>query len=383
MTSFDQYQMQRKNVDRVKEIDGIRGWAALCVLIFHLTWELFGAVEHGFRSHIMKALFDGPLAVYIFFVLSGDALSLSFLSNSTQSMSRIIIKRYFRLTGPIFFSSLCVYCFMKLGLIFNADASRIVHREDWLGSVLLFKPNLYHLFTYSLYGVFKTPTDDLNYNPYLWPMGIELVGSLLVFAFGHVYHELKSPFLVLASVALLLGLLGSPYSLFFGGMCIGLARQRQLFYKAKNNFLLSSAFSLCLSLTLLFDAFAPNTLTEKIYSRIVMAFVIVLSIYFLKPATNFMKNSLSQFLGRISFPLYFMQFPIIASWSSWMILHWGFAVGQQASTYPIIGSSFIIIVGVSIAVERIEQKYLHFIDQKVKLLLKDDKNIFSEIETKN
>src|SRR5262245_41931407 len=70
---------RRRVHERVHEIDGVRGWAALSVLFFHLFWELFGGVVPAFRSSILRFWLDGPLAVYIFFVLSGDALSWPFL----------------------------------------------------------------------------------------------------------------------------------------------------------------------------------------------------------------------------------------------------------------------------------------------------------------
>lgn len=50
----------------------------MSVLIFHLAWELFGAVVPAFRTPALRFVLDGNLAVCVFFVLSGDALSLGF-----------------------------------------------------------------------------------------------------------------------------------------------------------------------------------------------------------------------------------------------------------------------------------------------------------------
>src|SRR5690242_4690965 len=108
---------------RVHEIDGVRGWAALSVVVFHLFWELFGGEVPTFRSAALRFWLDGPLAVYVFFVLSGDALSWPFFaSGDARILDRTVVKRYFRLAIPIFYSSLLCFLLMRAGLTFNHQA---------------------------------------------------------------------------------------------------------------------------------------------------------------------------------------------------------------------------------------------------------------------
>ena len=107
---------------RIGEIDGVRGWAALCVLLFHLVWETFGNLFPLIKVPYLKLFFDGPMAVYVFFILSGDALSSGYIRSLNKNLIyKLIIKRYFRLLGPILLSCLIVYFLLYFHLTFNID----------------------------------------------------------------------------------------------------------------------------------------------------------------------------------------------------------------------------------------------------------------------
>jgi peptidoglycan/LPS O-acetylase OafA/YrhL len=83
-----------KNI-RLKYLDGVRGWAALSVLIFHSSWELFGRVLPRLRTISFPLLNNGPLAVYIFFVLSGFVLSVGYLrTNDLELVRKLALRRY-------------------------------------------------------------------------------------------------------------------------------------------------------------------------------------------------------------------------------------------------------------------------------------------------
>ena len=128
---------------RLYEIDGVRGWASLVVLIFHLSWEVFGVIFPAYRSYYFKFFLDGPLAVYVFFVLSGDALSSSFvMKENYRSLAKLVLKRYFRLTGPILLSCIFAYFILKQGFAFNSIAAKVVGRPDWLGVFLPFEASV-------------------------------------------------------------------------------------------------------------------------------------------------------------------------------------------------------------------------------------------------
>ncbi|MGC8493809.1 MAG: acyltransferase family protein, partial [Syntrophobacteraceae bacterium] len=190
------------NKERLHELDGIRGWAAFVVLIFHLSWCTFGNVHTVYTANWLKMPMDGGLAVLIFFVLSGDALSYPYLSTMrTSYLDRVLLKRYFRLSLPIFISCLAVYVLMKARLTYNAQAGMIVH-SVWLENFIPFRPSLFGLLQYSLCGVFFNNGIQI-YDPFLWPMGIELLGSVILFGYLYLFKRLSRPMFVNISLILL------------------------------------------------------------------------------------------------------------------------------------------------------------------------------------
>ncbi len=60
---------------RIGALDGLRGWAALVVVVFHFTWEMWGVHFPVFRQ-FPASLINGQLAVSIFFTLSGYVLTV-------------------------------------------------------------------------------------------------------------------------------------------------------------------------------------------------------------------------------------------------------------------------------------------------------------------
>ncbi len=355
---------------RLYEIDGIRGWAALVVLMSHLTYETFGAVRSEFQSPILRTLLDGNLAVYVFFALSGDALSLCYTRLDGRGIEpKMIVKRYFRLAGPIVFSCIVVYLLMKLGLTYNKTAASIVHSGDWLGGFLSFDPSLLHAIKTGLIGVFASGYLDLSYNPFMWPMAPELAGSFLVFSLGIVYPKVKRPTVILAVLAVYLGILGSLYALFLFGILLGRLRAAGLFARLQtlryNGILTAGAIVAILVL--------DTTARAKFLGldpQILVASGAVWTIYSSKALTSLMRTRLSRFVGKISFPVYFMQFSVIVSWTSWAIVAGESTPGSiWFSPYAIIASSVVIIIGLASAVEVAEAWYLRKIDGVIKSIL--------------
>ncbi|MGA8614913.1 MAG: acyltransferase family protein, partial [Xanthobacteraceae bacterium] len=165
------------DAERLFELDGLRGWASFSVLLFHIFCEIFGTLIPSLRGILPVAFMNGHLAVAVFFVLSGEALSVPYWKSGSRAyILRQIAKRYPRLTIPVFFSGLIVFLLWKAGLVLSGQAAPMV---NWL-SDLPFTPNLSDLFHYSFFGVYGLDTPH-PYNPLLWTMRIEIFGSFIVF----------------------------------------------------------------------------------------------------------------------------------------------------------------------------------------------------------
>jgi len=163
-------------VQRLKFLDGLRGWGAVFVLLYHVFCDGL-PVDAIFVDHLRFLVpLNGTLAVLIFFVVSGFSLSVRYLSDGdVRSWSMITAARYLRLAIPIFAACLAVHLVMVLGLV--APASE---RLPVLSASFNFDPTIGHLLKFAFFDVFFNFNMLDTYIGPLWTMSVELVGSFVV-----------------------------------------------------------------------------------------------------------------------------------------------------------------------------------------------------------
>jgi peptidoglycan/LPS O-acetylase OafA/YrhL len=299
----------------------MRGWAALSVLFFHVFWESFGATFPEFRSPIFNFIFHGKLAVYVFFILSGDALISPYLkSKDIGIIQQTALKRYIRLTVPILLSCMLSYSVMQLNLNHNVEAARILHREDWLGMFMQFDASLPDLLSQSLYGVYFNFSKYDSYNPFLWTMSLEMLGSLMVFIFALQVNTLRKPALTAAAIAGLLVLAKSYYALFFVGISFALLRSSGFFERLKASGVCVAASWLLIALVV-YSCFRSASIDSDGHrTNLLRSIALVLAIHCNAWVIAALSSRLSRFLGRVSFPLYLVHFSILTSLTSYLVI---------------------------------------------------------------
>jgi peptidoglycan/LPS O-acetylase OafA/YrhL len=355
-----------KPPDRLNDIDGSRGWAALIVLVFHLTWETFGIKFPQYRLPYLKFFLDGPLAVYVFFVLSGDALSNGFIRTANQrSLAKLAVKRYFRLAGPILLSCIIVYALMRFNLTFHAKAAGVVGRPDWLGTFLPFEPNFGSMLRYATLKVFTAHSVENSYNAFLAPMSIELYGSFFIFSALAAIKFMKRPVVSISLLAFYLWVLGSYYSLFLIGLLFSILRQQGQFKIIKASRGAVAAYPILIFVILL--DFALETLSFKPpQASIIMAGLVVFAAYSNDALCKFFSNPLSSYLGRISFPLYISHFAVLVSYTSWAIIYFNASGQLDFEHAAFIAVTSLLLAGAAAeVVTRIEKIYLRQLDAAV------------------
>ena len=265
-------------------------------------------------------MFDGRLAVYIFFVLSGDALSFSYFNGGGErSVVKLVLKRHSRLSIPIATICVSILLLANFGCVLNVKAAAIVHSEHWLGSFPAAPFTILRYFNYSMWRVYIDNIDSEKIDPFLWTMHFELAGSLFVFFLllirRHIAH-----FNVIVLVVSFLFLINknlSAFGCFTFGVLFGEFRVRIGFLK-KFSFsnVVWPAMLLCLA--------AIDGVTQwkgLLYDRkAFFAVPIVFAAYSCAPLCSFLNSRLSQILGVLSFPIYLVQYPVIISFTSWTIL---------------------------------------------------------------
>jgi len=350
---------------RNREIDGIRGWAAVAVLSFHLLGEMFRPNFPELRIGVLKPFLGGDLAVYVFFILSGDALSISFFRNyDGKIVSKIAIKRYFRLTVPILLSCFVVYILMKLNLVYSHDAAIILNNEPWLGSFVNFDPDIFRLIRFSLIDVYQSNLNTRTFNPFLWTMPIEMYGSVLVFLLLYSWRYLKNPLVVLWIVALFTFFLGSPLSLFFFGVIFGNMRKNDFFSKLS----FSKTWQATSHVTVLVIAIFVSLVSYSSYIVHIPMLVSLIATFCFYSNTKwkkFFNLKLSVFLGDVSFPLYLMHFPVIISVMSWLVIYSkdNIKAGNLMTVLSIFVIGFVLSFILAFILRMIEKRVMISIDK--------------------
>lgn len=350
---------------RVTSLDGLRGIAAFIVIISHLVAGFFpilyfgaeGRTDAALQDAIARSplfvLYSGTFAVYVFFVLSGFVIAAS-TAKTTCRFPLLVITRYLRLTVPIL-ASVC-FAFV-LSRIFSGSPQRAadIVGHWWLG--FMYQPPdppFSAVLREASYSIYLTGLS--YYNNVLWTMRIELAGSVAIYAvYLLIAKSIRVPALVFIAL-LCFAIQQWPSNLlgFFLGALIYEARARG---KMVQNSPLGAAL-LLIGLFLGGLPFAPaeGTVYESISSfvgifspafstvRVIGAAALLLGIFMWKKSGAVFDSRLPQFLGRISFSLYLVHFPLLCIGLS--ELYWRFG---QSGPVPMT-LAIICYVSATIAV---------------------------------
>lgn len=330
--TIERQKTEKRN--RIIFLDGIRGWASAIVLFSHLyvfmvaTFQntprfdrerLIGDISsHYYLDIVIGVLFrfftDGSLAVQIFFVLSGFALSASLIGKKIDRLRTLIATRYFRLMLPILITSMLTFALIKSDLLFNTKPKTIPgYAEEWLESFFHFPATMTSVLRFSLFDVFFNYDPRTSYNSSLWTMPVEFAGSVIIYFFLAIFEgsEFKKYYGIGAAALALI--LYPPLACFFSGYVLAEQSLRTRAIDPRKSAQTGFYASLFLILVFLSTYYRNNS-----YLSWLFATLIVFSIDRSTGLTNFFKTRISQYLGRVSFSLYLLQIAVICSWTSWL-----------------------------------------------------------------
>lgn len=324
--------------ERLVFLDGLRGWAALMVVLSHLLVFFVAQTTPAYQGWYWAFPSDGNLAVFVFFILSGFALSIGYIQTGRMSiLTALCARRYLRLAVPILCASLFAYLLHAARLFYNIDAGKLVGNH-WLSNFYGFAPDLYQSIKFGLYDVFVTNNASRSYNPILWTMPVELFGSFIVFAMCALFMQLKKRLFFIVAILLYFVLTKNIYYLSFViGMCIALCyHHRNKAFFRKIHFalpLLLVGVVYYSTVSLRGRGLPVPHVTRGDFLSILAASAMVFAAAFYAPFRRFLENPLSRYLGSISFPIYLTHFIVICTFSSGMLLYltvseYGYAEGS-------------------------------------------------------
>ena len=177
---------------RLLHLDGLRGWAALFVILHHLELGFLPAIK-GPNDGISPVLgplsfiVDGPLAVAIFFLLSGVVLAeaveaaLRHPGRAKVGLTGLVVKRWLRLGLPIVAAGLLILVlFVSVGN--HTREASVVTGSDWMHTLFPpgYRPGFLDVLREATIGAFFGPQTPVH-DPVLWTIRVEFLGSILVF----------------------------------------------------------------------------------------------------------------------------------------------------------------------------------------------------------
>lgn len=306
---------------RLVALDGLRGWAALSVVGFHFFVETFGRVLPQPVVFGLSTVLNGPVAVAVFFVLSGYVLTIGGwrAADKTQTL-RLIVKRHARLAIPILAATILVALLLATHLTFNIPGGEIVDRADWLGAWLHLSPSIVSVLGYAMGTAFVTAPGDQAYLPFLWTMTIEFWFSYLVLTLCLLERYIRWPYLILAVIAAIAFFCCEhPSAACFPlGSMLALAQRDGRLARLRLPPLAAIAVVAVASFWGAMAFAMPWVEQLALPAGVTLVLLALVS----PQLTAALSTPLSRALGRLSFPLYLAQFPVLASLTSGLIVAW-------------------------------------------------------------
>ena len=331
---------------KIEALDSVRGIAAFIVIFWHFASIFYPAAMSGIGSPVhsqydlliykspLSIFLTGNFAVVIFFLLSGFVLTVRFFSTPNASLFPAAVKRYFRLMPVVLGSVLIGYAFMTLGLMHFKEVTPITG-SGYANVYFLFDPSLVGAIFQGVFSTFIAQQGILSYNPVLWTIYYEMLGSLLVFGLATVAKGNSKRWLlyVIASVMFI----DSYFVPFIVGLALAdLYSSRPSFF-AKIGSMASAYKWFFLIFALSIAAFPVvgdqahwgkywETLTlfktslglSKMILQLIAGTILISLALSWKGMINVLEKKPLLWLGKISFTLYAVHFLILYSLTCWL-----------------------------------------------------------------
>ncbi|CAH0121459.1 MULTISPECIES: acyltransferase [unclassified Paenibacillus] len=329
-------------------LDGIRGLAAFAVVISHYMQVFYPAALNGrpeqahsewdiwYGHSPINLFFNGQFAVCLFFVLSGYVLSVKMFEKEIDGVTfqkllhSSAIRRYIRLAVPAAVSVLLVY----LAIIMKAFHLQEIWEITWTDM----KKDYYALDT-NVYTVIKAAIFDPffrvkahPYNPVLWTMSYELLGSFFIFGFLALFGRVKKRWMVYAVLSI--ALIQTYFVAFLWGMLLA--------DLLKHKWIQSKVTTVLVLLMGIYLGSAPYTslmgtmyepvevwtkninewiqfnIDPRLLARTLGSAMILFALLRLKVLQRVFGWKTFAYLGKVSFSLYLIHFTLLNTFSAFL-----------------------------------------------------------------
>jgi peptidoglycan/LPS O-acetylase OafA/YrhL len=390
--------------NKLAYIEGVRGLAAIIVVLHHYILAFYPAMSSGMESQIhnqtsyfeevmaqspLNILYNGSFAVCIFFILSGFVLSNNYHQhNNPRILVEYTIKRYFRLLIPVAGSVIIAYVFVNLGFMNHTDLGAATLSREWLSSSFDITADFGKLIKNLFVDVFLFKNN--TYNAVLWTMTYELLGSFLIFSFLFITHPIKYKYICLAFLlAVLFGLKQYYYAAFVLGVLLNKYVVQNQESQSKNqvsNWILWIIFLVGLFFSsfpyyydiqkTIYSCITVTSIKNIEFYHVIGAFMILFVVLNSHRIQSLLSGNKLSFIGKISFSFYLLHFIILCSLScylfkvfyQWYEYNSAVILAFLCSLPVIVGSSIIYYQWIDKTGIKFSEKILRFFYPKTERL---------------
>jgi peptidoglycan/LPS O-acetylase OafA/YrhL len=318
-------------MDKDVSADGLRGLAAANVVLCHLLISIFplgfrflwpgagvagpiGWSERIIALPLLSNLWNGNFPVCIFFVLSGYVLTKKFFATGNLSdLTTKALRRYLRLTVPIMGSVLLAFALMSTGVTAWKAVAQMTG-SSWLAQFWNFTPTVFDAVKEGAYRAILT--GDSRYVTILWTMKIELIGSFIVFGYAAIAPRGLTAIPLFAVVMLIIAAVVPTSWPLYGGFLAGVHLARMETAQPRWSVVTAVAVALAFGS---YDSspiygwtawLSPDFYMRKHLFNVLGGIALVYAV-----RAGFGARVLAsrpvQYLGRISYSLYLVHFPLL------------------------------------------------------------------------
>ncbi|MDA1600669.1 acyltransferase [Bacillus cereus] len=312
---------------RIKELDSIRGLAALTVVFGHF-YLMLPSLPNSIKFSPLRILWAGGEAVIVFYVLSGFVLSRALYHSKTNYWG-YLIKRFVRIYIPYYFWIIITFALFILFSPYEVVGLRDWFYDRWQGSIT--KLDIINHFV--LLNNFFTE----NYNPVIWSLAQEMRISIVFPFLFLLFYKLswKKTILFALSFSLINVFLNMLHigkaegfyngyadtlhftSMFMVGMLL-FKHQEKLIYSYRNMKKINKGFLIALGVILYLYSILIYGISRNDTTFLLKDWGVVMgvSIFIIMAMSNlkvkaFLNKSVFVYLGEISYSIYLCHFPIM------------------------------------------------------------------------
>jgi len=273
-----------------------------------------GVAEKLVSAPGLSLLWNGNFPVCIFFVLSGYVLTKKFFATGdTADLTYKALRRYIRLSVPIFGSVMLALALMSFGTTALREVASMTG-SAWLAQFWNFTPSFVDALKDGAYRAILSGTSP--YISLLWTMQVELIGSFLVFGYAGIAPRDRRAIPLVAVIIAILAYLSPQswplYAAFLAGAHVGQIKNKQSPLLVGVAVVLAILFG-SYDKSPLYDWTAwisPNFFMRKHLFNVLGGIAVVYAVR-AGFGAKLLESGPIQYLGRISYSLYLVHFPLV------------------------------------------------------------------------